>query len=34
MRSVRISMSPVLTNALILFGAALVSTLLCVKVYG
>ena len=34
MRSVRMPMSPVLQNALILFGAALVSSLLCIKVYG
>jgi len=34
MRSVRITMSPMLQNMLILFGAALVSSLLCVKVYG
>ena len=34
MRSVRIPMSPVFQNALILFGAALVSSLLCLKIYG
>jgi hypothetical protein len=34
MRSVRLPMSPVLQDVLILFGAALVSSLLCIKVFG
>lgn len=34
MRSVRLPMNPLIQNALIVLGAGLISSLLCVKVYG